>query len=171
MSMGNSCHEHKPLPALRRPLLAIAGLAATAFVAACGASATGSAAGSSVNSPGPATATPAATSSASCAQVIALRTALTKLSTIRVNAKTGGQVSADLTNIENAATALKDKASSAFSAEASQVSAALTTIGKRAQALSSNPTPASLRATTTAIAELKTAVGPAITIMRAVCAS
>jgi anti-sigma factor RsiW len=168
--MGTSSHEHE-LRHTRRPLPAIAGIAATALLAACGASATGGAAGSSVSSSGPASATPAATSSVSCAQVIALRTALTKLSTIRVNAKTGSQVSADLTNTENAATALKDEASSAFSAEASQVSAALAMIGKHVRELSSHPTPANLRATTTAITELKTAVGPAITIMRTVCAS
>lgn len=169
--MGNSSHEDSLLWSLRRALPAIAGLAATALLAACGASMTGSAAGSSASSSAAATATPAATSSASCEQVTALRAALTKLSNVRVNAKSVRQVSADLASTENAVTALKDEASPAFSAEASQVRAELTMIGKHAQALSSHPTPANLRATTTAINELKTAVRPAITIIQTACAS
>jgi hypothetical protein len=169
-----SCSSREPnrLHALRRLPLAIAGLGAIAFLAACGFSAAGgSTAGSSANSSGSPTATPAATPSVSCAQVTALRAALTKLVDIRVNGNTVGQVSADLASIEKALTALKSETRSAFSAEASQVSAALTMISKHAKALSAHPSPANLRATTTAIGELKTAVGPTIAMMRTACPS
>lgn len=169
--MSKSSHEPNLLPALRRWPLAITGFGAAALLAACGLSATGSTAGSSTTSPPSPTPTPTATPSVSCAQVTALRTALTQLINVRVDATNGSQISADLANVDNAFTPLKNETSSAFSAEASQISAALTTIGKHAEALSSHPSPANLRATTTAIRQLKAAAGPVIAIMRTDCPS
>jgi hypothetical protein len=100
-----------------------------------------------------------------------LRAALTNLVSSSVKASTGGQVSADLTEIEIALTALKDEIGSAFSAEAHRLSAELTTIGIHARALAAHPSPANLRATTIAVRQLKTAVGPAIAILRSDCPS
>lgn len=167
--MINTSHQPNLLPARRPWPLAIAGLGVVALLAACGSGTTGTSAGSSTSVSSAPSALPAATPSVSCAQVTALRTALANLGNIIVNASTGSQVSADLTTIETALVALKGEISSAFSAEADQISADLTTIGKHARALASHPSPANLRATTTAVRELKTAAGPAITIMRTAC--
>jgi hypothetical protein len=147
----------------------IAGLGAVAVLAACGSGDTGSTAGSST-SPS-ATATPPATPSVSCAQVTALRAALTNLVGSSVNPNTFRQVSADLTEIETALTALKGEISPAFSAEADHVGSELTTIGKHARALAAHPSPANLRATTTAVRQLKTAVAPVIALARTDCPS
>jgi hypothetical protein len=169
--MSNTSHEPSPLPALRSWPLAIAGLGATALLTACGSGATGTTAGPA--SPSAPSASPAATPSVSCAQVTALRAALANLGDISVNANTdtSGKVSADLTTIEATLVALKGEVSSAFSAEAGQVSADVTAIGKHARALAAHPSPANLRATTTAVSSLKTAVGSAITTIRTVCPS
>jgi hypothetical protein len=155
------------LPARRAWPLAIAVLGAVAVLASCGSGVTGSTAGSSARPS--ATATPAATPSFSCAQVAALRTVLTNLVGSSVNPGTGGQVSADLTEIETALTALKGQIGTAFSGEAHRVGSELTTIGKHARALAAHPSPANLRATTIAVGQLKTAVAPAIAILRTDC--
>jgi len=165
--MSNTSHDPNLLPARRPWTLAIAGLGAVALLAACGSGATGTTAGSTTSPP----AAPTATASISCAQVTALRAALTNLRSIRVNASTSGQISADLTQVETALTAMKGGVSSAFAAETHLLSADLATIGKHARALSSHPSPANLRATTTAVAELKTAAAAAIVIMRSACPS
>jgi hypothetical protein len=116
---------------------------------------------------------PAATPSVSCAQVTALGAALANLGDISVtaNTDTSSQVSADLTTIETTLVALKGEISSAFSGEADQVRADLTAISKHARTLAAHPSPANLRATTTAVRELKTAVGAAIATIRTVCPS
>ena len=165
--MTNTSHEPNLLPARQPWPPAIASLGAVALLAACGSGATGTTAGSST-SPSEA---PTATASISCAQVTALRAALTNLGSIRVNANTGSQIAVDLTEVETALTAMKGEISSAFAAEAHQLSADLTTIGKHAQALAAHPSPANLRATTTAVGELKTAAGPAIAVLRTACPS
>jgi hypothetical protein len=164
--MSNTSHEPNLLPVRRPWPLAIAGLAA-ALLAGCGSGATGTTAGSTASP----SAAPTATASISCAQITALRAALTNLDSIRVNAKTGSQISADLTEVETALTAMKGGLSSAFAAETHQISADLTTVGKNAQALAAHPSPASLRATTTGVRQLKTVVGPAIAVMRNTCPS
>jgi hypothetical protein len=169
--MSNTSHELNLFTGRRPWPLAIAGLGTVALLAACGSGTTGTTAGSSTSPSSAPTATPTATPSVSCAQVTALRAALTNLATLSVNPNTGGKVSADLTTIETALTALKGEISSTFSAEANQVTAALTTISKHAQTLAAHPSPANLRATTTAVRQLKTAVGPAIAIMRTSCLS
>jgi hypothetical protein len=141
------------------------------LLAACGSGTTSTAAGSST-SPSPApSAAPAATPSIACAQVTTLRAALTNLASIQVNANTGSQISTDLTEVETALTAMKGEISAALAAEAHQVSADLSTVGKQARALSSHPSSAKLRATTTAVSQLKTAVGPAIAMIRSACPS
>jgi hypothetical protein len=170
--MSNTSHEPNPLPARRSWPLAIAGVGAVALLAACGSGATGTTAGSTSPSSAP-SAPPAATPSAPCAQVTALRSALANLGHISVNASTdtGSQVSADLTSIEMALVALKGEISPAFSAVADQISADLTGIGKHARTLAAHPSPANLRATTTAVRELKTAVGSAIATIRTACPS
>jgi hypothetical protein len=170
--MSNTSHEHDLLPARRSWPLAIAGLGAVALLAGCGSGATGSTAGSTSASPAT-SAPPAATPSVSCAHVTALGTALANLADISVNANTdtSSQVSADLTTIETTLVALKGEIRSAFSAEADQVRADLTAISKHARVLAAHPSPANLRATTTAVRELKTAVGSAIATIRAACPS
>jgi hypothetical protein len=169
--MSSTSHEPNLLPVQLRWPLAIAGLGAVALLAACGSGTTGTTAGSSKIVSSAPSARPVATPTVSCAQVTALRTALANLGNVLMNASTGSQVPADLTTIETTLVALKGEISSAFSAEADQVSGDLTTIGKNARALASHPSPASLRATTTAVRELKTAVGPAIAMMRSACPS
>jgi hypothetical protein len=170
--MSNTSHEPNPLPARRSWPLGIAGFGAVALLAACGSGATGTTAGSTSPSSAP-SAPPAATPSVSCAQVTALRGALANLGGISVNANTdtGSKVSADLTTIEATLVALKGEVSSAFSVEADQVSADLTAISKHSRALAARPSPANLRATTTSLHELKTAVGSAIATIRTVCPS
>ena len=170
--MSNTSHDLNPMPARRSWPVAITGLGAVALLAACGSGATGTTAGSTSPSSAP-SAPPAATPSVSCAQVTALRGALANLGDISVNANTdtGSKVSADLTTIEATLVALKGEVSSAFSAEADQVGADLTAISKHSRALAAHPSPANLRATTTAVRELKTAVGSAIATIRTVCPS
>jgi hypothetical protein len=170
MRMSNTSHELNLLPARRSWPLAIASLGAVALLAACGSGAVGTTAGSTSPSSAPSTA-PAATPSVSCAQLTALRGALANLGDISVTANTytSSQVSADLTTIETVLVALKGEIRSVFSAEADQVGADLTAIGKHTRALAAHPSPANLRATTTAVRELKTAVGSAIATIRAAC--
>ena len=102
--MSNTSHERNLLPERRSWPLAIAGLGAVALLAACGSGATGTTAGSSTSP----SAAPTATASISCAQVTALRAALVNLRSISVNAKTSGELTADLTEVETALTAMKD---------------------------------------------------------------
>jgi hypothetical protein len=168
--MSKTSHEPSPIPARRSWPLAIAGLGAVALLAACGSGTTGTTAGSTSPSSAP-SAPPAATPSVSCAQVTALRAALVNLGEVSVNANTdtGSKVSGDLTTIETTLVALKGEVSSAFSAEAGQVSADLTAITKHSRALAAHPSPANLRATTTAVRSLKAAVGSAIATIRTVC--
>jgi hypothetical protein len=170
--MSNTSHEPYLLPARRSWPLAIAGFGAVAVLAACGSGAAGTTAGSTSPSSA-ASAAPAATPSVSCAHVTALGAALANLGDISVNAniETSSQASADLTTIETTLVALKGEIRSAFSAEADQVRADLTAITKRARVLAAHPSPANLRATTTAVRDLKTAVGSAIAIIRAACPS
>ena len=169
--MATTSHQRKLLPARQPWLLTMAGLGVVAVLAACGSGVTGTNAGSTT-SPSQAPSTPpAVTPSDACAQVTTLRAALTNLGKISVTANNGAQISADLTKIETALTALKDEIGPAFSAEAHQLSAPLTAISKHAQALAAHPTQANLQATTTSVRELKTAAGPAIAIMRAACPS
>ena len=165
--MSDTPHERNPLPARQPWLLAIACAGALALFAACGSGATGTTAGSST-SPSQAQ---TATSSISCAQVRALRAALTNLGKIRVNANTGSQISADVTQVATTLAPMKGELSSAFSVEAHLVSADLSTIGKHVRALSAHPSPANLRATTTAVRQLQTAAGLAIAVMRNTCPS
>ena len=165
--MSSSFDEPDLRPARRPWPVAFTGLGAVALLAACGSGAAGTTAGSSTS---PSVA-PSATGSMSCAQVTALRAALANVGRIRVNAHTGSQILADLTEVGTALTAMKGGIGSAFAVEAHLLSADLTTIGRRARALSSNPSPANLRATTTAVAELKTAAAAAIVIMRRACPS
>jgi hypothetical protein len=170
--MSNTSHEPKLPPVRRSWPLAIAGLGAVALLAACGPGAAGTTAGSTSPSSAP-SATPAAAPSVSCAQVTALGAALANLGDISVNANAdaGSQVAADLTTIETTLVALKGEIRSAFSAEAGQVKADLTAISKHARVLAAHPSPANLRATTTAVRELKTAVGSAIATIRTACPS
>jgi hypothetical protein len=170
--MSITSHEPNLLTARRSWPQAIAGLGAVALLAACGSGPTGATAGSASPSPAPST-PPAATRSVSCAQVRALRAALANVGEIGVNANTdtSSRVSADLTIIEATLVALKGEVSSAFSAEAGQVRADLTAISKHARTLAAHPSPANLRATTTAVGSLKTAVGSAIATIRTVCPS
>jgi hypothetical protein len=153
------------LQAIRRWQLAIAAVGASALLAACGPGTTGSAAGPSTNPPN----TPAAGPSASCAEITALGTALANVNNITVNARTGSQVSADLTAIETALTALKNDSRSLYTAEAGQIVAGLTVIGKQAQLLALMPTARNLRVTRAAVDQLKNAVNSVTTEMRLAC--
>jgi hypothetical protein len=169
--MSNTSHQPNLRPARRPWPIAIAGLGAAALLAACGSGVTGTTAGSTTGPSQVPSATPTATASISCAQVTALRAALTNLDSISLNANTGSQISADLTEVETALTAMKGEISSTFAAEARQISADLTTVGKHAQALAVHPSRANLEATTTGVRRVKTAVGPAIAAMRTACTS
>ncbi len=104
-------------------------------------------------------------------QISALRTALTNISHLTVGAKTGSQVSADLTAIETALTSLKGDATSLYSVEASQLTSDLSVIRQQAQALSSHPSKTMIRVTRTAVNELKTAAIAVTTGMRFDCPS
>jgi hypothetical protein len=168
--MSKTSHERHLLRARRTWPLAIASLSAVAFLAACGSGATSTAGSTTSPSSAPVVA-PAATPSLSCAQVRGLRAALTNFGSIRVNTNTGRQISADVTEVAIALTAMKGELSSAFAAEAHQIGADLTTIGEHARALSAHPSPANLRATTTAVSQLKTAAALAIAMMRTACPS
>jgi hypothetical protein len=170
--MSNTPHEPNLLLPRRSWQLAIAGLGAAGLLAACGSGATGTTAGATSPS-STASATPAATPSVSCSQVRALRSALANLGEISVNANTdtGSKVSADLTTIEATLVALKGETKLAFAAVAGLVRADVTAISKHARTLAVHPSPANLRATTTAVGSLKTAVGAAIATIRTVCPS
>jgi hypothetical protein len=143
-----------------------AALGAATLLAACSSGGgTGSTAGPSASQPD----TPAAGPSASCTQITALRTALTNVTHITVSPKTGSQVSADLTSIETALTALKRDAPSVFSAEASQVVENLSVLSKQAQLLSLRPTALNRRITKAAVRELQKTVSSVTTEMRLAC--
>ncbi len=101
----------------------------------------------------------------------ALRTALMSVSNLTVSAKTGSQVSADLTEIETALTGLKGDADSLYSAEASQITADLGVIRDQARALSAHAPAAIIKVTRTAVNELKRAVNVVTTGMRLDCPS
>ena len=163
----------------RRWQLAIAALGATALLSACvsnvndGLTANGPTSGST-GTTGPSASqprTPAAGPSASCAQITALGKALAKVSHITVNARTGSQISADLTAIETALTALKNDAPSLYTAEAGQIVGTMAVIGKQAPLLSSHPTTLNRKVIQRAINELKTAANSATTGMRLACPS
>jgi septal ring factor EnvC (AmiA/AmiB activator) len=113
---------------------------------------------------------PAASSSGlPCAQITSLRTSLTKLGHTTVSASSASQLSADLANVEKQLTALKGQASGAFSAQASQLSSALSQIGKDAQNLVKSPSSANLTALTGSVQKLKTTAQPMIKEMEAAC--
>jgi prophage DNA circulation protein len=90
---------------------------------------------------------------------------------LTVNARTGSQVSADLTKIETALTGLKGDADSLYSAEASQITADLSAISDQARALSADAPAALVKLTRTAINEVKRAVEVVTTGMRVDCPS
>lgn len=157
--------------------LAAVSLGSIGLLAACGSSATSNSTGAAAPSASPpvsvsvhAASGPAASSSAiPCAQITALRTSLTKLSHTTVSPASAGQLTADLTNIENQVAALKGAGGGAYSAQASQLSAALTQITKDAQTLATHPTAANATALTTAVQKLKTTAQPMIKQMQTVC--
>jgi SepF-like predicted cell division protein (DUF552 family) len=150
--------------ASRQWQLAIAALGAAALLAACSSSATGSAAGPSAKLPD----TPTTAASVSCARITALRT---DVSHITVNVKTGTQVSADLTAIETALVALKSLAQTVYRAEARQIGADLTVIGREAEMLSLRPTAANVKHTKMALNDLKKLVNSVTTGIQRACPS
>jgi hypothetical protein len=143
----------------------------TTLLAACGTSASGSTAGSSRSPSATAAISPTSSPSISCAQITSLRTSLANLSHVTVNAKSGSQVSADLTNVEMTLTAIKNEASPAVAEAASELTAAISKISKDVRFLSLHPSPASLSAATTAVKDLKATVQPVIDLMETVCPS
>lgn len=85
-----------------------------------------------------------------------------------MSSSSAGQLTSDLTNIQTQLAALKGQALGAFSAQATQLSAALDKIKKDAAELSSNPTGAA-KALSADLTKLKTKAGPVISEMKMVC--
>lgn len=86
-----------------------------------------------------------------------------------LNASTAAKIRTDLTNIETHLAALKGKGSSAFSAEMTKLSAAVTAVRKAASSLSTPPTAAQVNAVVAALSALKTESKPALTAMEKEC--
>jgi hypothetical protein len=155
------------------------GVGAIGLLAACSSNAPGSAAdpGGSGSTGGSSSAgavaspsdTPAATASVSCAQITALRTALTSITSITVGARTGSQASADLKKINTALAGLAGDAGSVYADQASQLATDLSAIAEEGPALASHPSAAIMKATRTAVAAVKRTVAPVISVMRAAC--
>jgi hypothetical protein len=155
----------------RRWQIAMLAVGGTTLLAACGTSASGGTAGPQASPSATATVSPTSSPSISCAQITSLRTSLANLSHAAVNAKSGSQVSADLTNVETALTAIKKATTPAVADAASLLTAALSKISKDVRDLSQHPSPASLNATTTAVKDLRATVQPIVDLMETICPS
>ena len=171
------------MQATRRWRVAILGAGAIGLLAACSSNAPGSgadpsaagttaastAAGGAPGAGAGPSGTPTAGASVSCAQITALRTALTSISSITVGARTGSQVSADLKKIDTALAGLQGDAGSVYADQASQLATDLSAIAEEGPALAAHPSAAILKATRTAVATVKRTVAPVISVMRAAC--
>lgn len=100
-----------------------------------------------------------------------LRTSLSKLGHAAVSPESLGQIAADLANVEQHLTTLKDQSALAFSANKSQLTGAVDEIGKDARALADHPSQANLNALAAAVNNLKSAAKPVIKEIDAACPS
>ena len=147
--------------------LAALSLCGIGLLAACGSSSTS---GTSAPSASPsvsvsvhAASGPATSSSGiPCAKISSLRTSLTNLSHTTLSQASAGQLTSELANVGKQLAALKGQSGGAFSAQASQLSSALSQITKDANTLVSHPSSANLSALTEAVQKLKTTAQPII---------
>jgi hypothetical protein len=157
-------------PKARRWALAVVSLGGVALVTACGSNITGGTAGSSASVSATAGGSAAASRAAvQCAQLEALGTALTKFGHAAVSLESVGQLAADLANVEQQLTKLKDLTALAFSAQETQLTAAVDEINKDVVALASHPSDANLNALAAAVNNLKAAAKPVIKKIDATC--
>ncbi len=143
-------------------------LAAVGLLAACGSSSTG---GTSAPAASPSAAANGSgtVSGIPCAQITSLRTSLDKLSRITVSPGSVGQASGDLATVQRELTALKSQAGGAFSAQASQLSNALSQLSKDAQTLAAHPSVSNLTNMTRAVEKLKATAQPLVKEMQTAC--
>jgi hypothetical protein len=165
----------------QRWAVAVLSLSGVAVLAGCGSSGTTSS-GSSASSSAPAPATSASATKASagasgsssaipCAQITALRSTLTDLSHTSVSPTSAPRIAVDLGKAEQELGALKSQGTSAFSAQANQLTSALDVIKTDAAALAKNPSSANLTKLTGAVNSFKTTAQPLIKEMQAACPS
>jgi hypothetical protein len=91
------------------------------------------------------------------------------LSHVSVSPASAGTIATDLTNVERQLAALKGQGTGQFSAQANQLTAAINTIKKDAQALAKSPTPTNFTKLTNSVKSLKTTAQPIIKEMQTVC--
>lgn len=159
--------RHSSKLPMRRWTAGALSVGAAALLAACG-SITGGG-----SSPGTSSA-PAASASASggsipCAQISALRTALTNLSHLSVSPSSAGQIAINLASAEQELSALKGQAGGAFSAQANQLSASLDAIKAAAAAAVRDPSPGNLTKLADSVGSFKTTAEPIIKEMQTAC--
>jgi len=147
--------------------LAIGG---AALIAGCSSS---SSPGSASSSTAPATTVPATTSpsvtvtasAAACKHIDSLRSSLSNLTHLTLNASAATQIKTDLSNVASQLAALKNEpGASAFAAEASQLNAALDQVKSAAQHATSDPSHV-----VSALSNLKSKTTTMIAQMKAAC--
>ncbi len=150
-------------------LIAAVSLAAVGLLAACGSSSTGGTSGPSASPSVAANGSGTFSAGIPCAQITSLRTSLDKLSHITVSPGSVGQASGDLATVQRELTALKGQAGGAFSAQASQLSNALSQLSKDAQTLAAHPSVSNLTNMTRAVQKLKATAQPLVKEMQTAC--
>ena len=151
---------------------AVEGLGSVALLAAFGSSLTGCTTHGAAASP----ATPSVSASGlatsnsaiQCAQIIALRTSLTKLSHTAASLGSTGTLSTELRDTERQLRALNGQVGRAFSAQISQLSSDFSQITKDAGTLALHPSVANVTALTAAVQRLRTTSEPMIKEIKAI---
>jgi hypothetical protein len=124
----------------------------------------GSVTGSAGSAASPSASVSAASSAAvACGQVTALRTSLTSLAKLKPGPHLASQSAGDLHSISREMAALGGQASGPFSAEASQLSAALSQLAGDARTLAAHPDSAHLAVLASAVGRLKATSRSALT--------
>jgi hypothetical protein len=185
-----SIHRLAPATA-QRWTMAVVSLTGFAMLTACGSSSTSGTAGASASAATTAQAasataraaaaarsasaerSSAAASSAAirCGQLRALGGSLAKFTHAAVSLESAGQLAADLANVDHQLTKLKDQTTVAFSAQESQLTAAVDKIGKDARTFAEHPSDAHLDSLAAAVNNLKAAAKPVIRKIDATCPS
>jgi hypothetical protein len=112
---------------------------------------------------------PASASSVNCGQVSSLRSSLTSLAHINVNATSADRLAADLDNIRTQLHALDQQVATAFKSQENQLDAALDQLAAQARALAAHPSPAQLDRLGAAVTVLKAMGPPLLAAIESVC--